>query len=214
MAGGRGGCYWFVGYRVFYLFVVVFFLSYCRAELERWPLAALGWVGGGAVAATGSAAPPRNWLKPFFRGLSSPQAHLCAAQMCNHKTSWHLHGAPQGRISKRCVCAGGRPRAPLSFVCEGWALLLPEPGIAWGAAPTCGPLTTGEYSLRGSCSSQQERTWLPCHLQGVSLGIAAVGRQCATAPFYRVGRDVVTLLNSGGKPALESWAVWVSWILG
>jgi len=69
------------------------------------------------------AVPLRNRLKSLNERLSSHQTHLCAAQMCNYKSSWHLCGAPQFRISKCCVGVGSH-RLPC-------VLLLTEPELSW-----------------------------------------------------------------------------------
>lgn len=132
------------------------------------------------MAVPREAALPRHWLKPICRRFFLSQAHLCAAQMCHHKTSWHLHGAPQHRISKPC-CVCGRPQARLCF--EGWGVSSVDhrAGACLGRFFHCEPLTTGDYSLQGTYSSPQEVIWPPSPPQGLFLGMAAASSQrCCT----------------------------------
>lgn len=152
---------------------------------------------------------PENWLKPICRRFSLSQAHLCAAQMCHHKTSWHLRGAPQHRISKHCVCAGG-PRLP-SALGVGVSSVDYRTGACLGSffhvwAFNHWLKVLAIFSPRYLFSpSRGDLTSLPS--SGSMSGYCCCWHTTLLHPLYRVGgREVAVLLDSDGKPAQWCYA--------
>lgn len=130
------------------------------------------------------AVPLRNRLKCLNKRFSSHQTHLCVAQMCNYKSSWHLCGAPQFRISKCCVGAGSH-KLPCFAAHRARAFL----EIFFQAKFQSLRNTLSLSLSEGTWSSYQEGTCLPCHLQHVPVILStncSSGKQRVTSGLPHV----------------------------